>query len=108
MNYILTFNTLCQGLQPVTENDKPVIYDSYDKLFMEMFEDTLEHLNIQCEEGNLEEGVTIDLINEMTRVFMQGTLQDCKNFWMDNEEVNIDELQIIPADEFLVGQKSIF
>ena len=108
MNYILAFNTLCQGLQPVTENDKPVIYDGYDALFMEMFEDTLDHLMIQSDEGNLEEGVTLDLVNEMTRVFMQGTLQDCKEFWMNHEEVNIDELHIIPADEFLVGQKTIY
>lgn len=109
--FIIAYDTICEGWQCLAdENEEPVLFNSYDEAFKTLFDDAHSLLSNKSVEELKEyhEGVTLELISEMGRVLDSNDIQAMKTFLNENPHCNDNEDCIVPAEEFVLGRKTIF
>jgi hypothetical protein len=109
--FVIAFDTICEGNQTSKdENEQPVLYDSYDEAFKELFDDAHSMLSNRTEEELEEynEGVTPEMVEEMGRILESGDVRAMEKFLNDHPECNDNGDWVEPADEFIEGRKTIF
>ena len=108
--FVIGFDTICDGNQCGTNEDgkpEPILHNSYDEAFKELFEDALE--GIKGNEEHLEDEDARDkMISEMKALIKGGDIKKMKAYFEKEPDANYYDEFIEPADEFIVGCKAIF
>lgn len=109
--FVLAFDTMCDGwgcLQDCDEN--PVIFDSADEAFIELFDGNLSMLEGRstAELREYNEGVTKAMVNEMRKIFKSGDVNAMRKFIDENPNCNDNNDWVEPAETFMKGRKAIF
>jgi len=109
--FIIAYDTICDGWQCAKDEDEnpdPVLYNSYDEAFKELFEDNVDMLVNRTDSDRREVGVSSEIFKEMKAVSKTGDIELMKSFLKQNEQCNYNDEFIVPADEFILGRKAIF
>lgn len=113
--FVVAYDTMCDGnLCTMTEDSKgktvPVIYDSYDEAFKELFDDAHSMLSNRsaAELREYNKGVTKALVKEMGKTFKSGDVEAMKKFLQNHPECNDGDEWVEPADEFTMNRKTVF
>lgn len=109
--FVICFDTIVDGEQCYKDDkDKPVLYNSYEEAFTELFDDALSMLlgrdSKELKECN--EGVTKKMVKEMEKVFDSGDVKAMETFLNKNPNCNDNNEWVAKADEFLENRKLIF
>lgn len=112
--FVVAYDTMCEGNKctMTEENGKevPVLYDSYEEAFKEMFDDNLSMLEGRSasELREYNEGVTKKLVKEMRKVYDSGDVKAMEKFWNEHPDVNDGGDWVEKAEEFTMNRKAIF
>ena len=109
--FIVAFDTIVDGWQSATdEKGNPVLFDSHDEAFKELFDDALSMLQNRSEEELAEynEGVTPTMVKVMEKIYETGDVELMKIFLDTNPNCNDNNEFVVPAEEFKLGHKTIF
>lgn len=113
--FVIAYDTMCDGNQcAMTEDEKgkrvPMLYNSYDEAFKELFDDAYSMLSNRsaAELREYNEGVTKALVKEMGKVLKSDNVEAMKQFLQQHPECNDGEEWVEPASEFVMNRKAIF
>ncbi len=109
--FVVVFDTICDGNQAVKdENNNPVLYNSYDEAFKEIFDGALSMFNNYSKEEIKEyaEAVTPALLKKMNKIFKSDDVKAMKELFDKHPDLNYNEECVEKADEFILGRKAIF
>lgn len=109
--FVVVHDTICEGEQTaMTEENMPVLYNSADEAFKELFDDAHSMLDNRTEEELEEynEGVTPEMVTEMGRLLELGDVTLMRQFLEWNPQCNDNEEFVLPAEEFIQGRKAIY
>ena len=109
--FIVVWDTIVDGWEcSIDESNNPVMFDSYNEAFKEIFDDGLAILSNRTKEELEEynEGVSIELVKEMEMVYDSGNIELMKKFLELHPNTNDNSEFVIPATEFIFNRKSIF
>lgn len=109
--FIIAFDTIVDGWQCAkdeNENPDPTLFDSEADAMRELFGDALSMLTHKDEEELEDCGISVEQRAEMKKIFDNGDPQHMADFLRTNSECNYNDEFIIPAEEFILGRKSIF
>jgi hypothetical protein len=108
--FIIAFDTICEGHQTGNdENNNPPLYDSEADAMHELFGDAIAGLQgttddyFEDNEMNKEK-----VVAEMDAIFKEGNTNRMSDYLSANPNCNYYEDFIVPADEFVLGRKTIF
>lgn len=104
--FLIGFDTLCDGNQCGTDdegNPDPILYDSYDEAFKELFIDALEGIR-----GNEEQPKRDELIAKMETLIEEDNIQKMKDFFDEEPDANYYDEFVQEADQFILGRKLIY
>lgn len=102
--FMIAFDTICEGHQCAKDdngNPDPILFDSYDEAFKELFDDAI---------SGLEGGEEVDdaVICEMTSILRSGDVGAMEEFMMRNPDMNYYNEFVIKHSEFILGRKAVF
>ena len=112
--FVVGFDTMCDGNQcTMTEDEKgkrtPVLFDSYDEAFKEIFDDAVSSLaNHSAKELKEIFGVTKKLVVEMNKVLKTGDVRAMEAFLDKHPDLNTNNEFVEKADEFIMNRKAIY
>jgi hypothetical protein len=109
--FVLAFDTMCDGWGCLQDGDEnPVLFDSADEAFIELFDGNLSMLENRssAELKEFNEGVTKALVKEMSKIFKSGDVSAMRMFLDKYPECNDNEDWVEPAEIFMKGRKAIF
>lgn len=109
--FVVVFDTIVDGNQAVKDEDNnPVLYNSHDEAFKEIFDGALSMFNNYSKEEIKEyaEAVTPALLKQMNKLFKSGDVKAMKEFFNKHPDLNYNEEWVEKADEFILGRKAIF
>lgn len=109
--FVVAFDTICQGEQTsLNEENMPVLHDSADGAFKELFDDAHSTLDNRTDEELAEynEDVTREMIAEMGRLLKFGDVSLMRIFLDENPQCNDGDEFVLPAEEFIQGRKIIY
>lgn len=107
--FVIAFDTICDGnLCSMTEDDKgndvPLLFDTYDEAFKDMFEDALCSIK-----ENEEEQADEKMLEEMTAIHASGDVERMKEFWnLHDDECNPYNEWVESTRTFLLNRKAIY
>jgi hypothetical protein len=110
--FIVAFDTICDGWECAKDEDgkpDPELFDSEADAFHEIFADALSGLK-GTDDGYFEEN-DLDkdkVISEMEALLEEGDFEKMSNYFDVNPTCNYYEEFIVPAEEFILGRKTIF
>lgn len=110
--YVVAYNTICDGDQCMMDEDnKPLLFDSEDEAFKEVFDGAYSMLSSR-DDDELKEmydgAITKKKIARMGEILDSGDVKKMRKFLNDNPDYNENEEWPEPADEFIMGRKAIF
>ena len=110
--FVIAFDTLCDGWQCVmTEDDNgdltiPVLYDSEDEAFWEMFDDAHSMLINRTGAELKEQGLTRKIVNEMLSVIESKDVNKAKAMFDKYPDLNDNNEWVEPAETFIMNRKT--
>ena len=110
--YVIGFDTICEGNQTSKdENDLPVLYDSYEEAFKELFSDAIEGIRGYGEDYFAEMDIDLDYhtsINRMEEILKMDDVKLMEKTLDEEQALNYNDDFVEKADEFILGRKAIF
>lgn len=109
--FVIAWDTMVDGNQcQRDEKEQPVLYDSYEEAFKELFDDALSMLQGRSasELREYNEGITKKLVKEMEKVYDSGDVKAMEAFLNKYPNANDNGEWVEKADEFINGRKLIF
>lgn len=109
--FVVVFDTIVDGHQTAMDgHEQPILHDSYDEAFREIFDDAHSMMFHKTEEELEEyhEGVTPELVAEMGRILKADDVEAMKKFLSEHPECNENNEWVEEADKFQLGHKTIF
>lgn len=109
--FIVAFDTIVDGEQTATnENDEPVLHNSSDDAFRELFDDAVSTLDnyTDAERKEYAKGVTKKLLQAMIEINNNNDVAEMRKFLDENPQCNINDEYVIKAEDFVKGRKTIF
>ena len=112
--FIVGFDTICDGNQcTMTENKAgkrtPLLFDSYEAGFKEIFDDAHSSLsNHSAKELKEEFGITKKLVNDMGKILKAGNVKEMEKFLDEHPDLNTNNEFVEKAEDFILGRKAIF
>jgi hypothetical protein len=112
--FIIAIDTLCEGWCCMMEGEegqpdyKPMLFDSEDEAFAEIFDSNHSMLEgrspEELEEYN--EGVTSEMVKEMGEILNSGNVKDMRDFMEEHPECDDSGEWVEPADQFIMNRKT--
>lgn len=115
--FVVAYDTVCDGNQCMMEGEEgdadyaPLLFNSADEAFTEIFDANLEMLKAHESDEQLEEyneGVTPELIREMELVYNIGNVDTMREFMKEHPECDDNGEWVSPAEQFIMGRKAFF
>jgi len=114
--FVVAYDTICDGNQCMMEGEEnspdyaPLLFNSADEAFAEIFDGNHSMLTAHERDGQLEEyneGVTPELIKEMGEILQSGDVSKMREFMEAHPECNDSGEWVEPADKFIMNRKTI-
>jgi hypothetical protein len=115
--FVVAYDTVCDGNQCMMEGEEgeadygPLLFDSADEAFAEIFDGNHSMLKSHLESDQLEElneGVTPEMIQEMGEILQSGDVSKMRQFMENHPECNDSGEWVESATEFIMNRKVIF
>lgn len=110
--FVVAFDTIVEGTQCFKDDKgQPLLFDSYDEAYTEMFDDNLSMLESHAESGDLEElneGVTPALVKKMRKAYDSKEVKAMEKFMNKHKNCNDAGTWVEKAEDFILGRKAIF
>lgn len=109
--FIVAFDTIVDGEQTSTnQDDLPVLFESEDEAFKELFDDAVSMLDGYTDEEREEyaEGVTSEMLQTMKELNSGNDIAAMRKFLDENPQCNVNDDYVIKAEDFVKGKKIIF
>lgn len=110
--YMIAFDTVCDGWQCTNDHEgkpNPEFFDSEGDAMHELFADAIA--GIEGNEEVFDENEELDrdeVLAEMEAILEQGDTNKMREYLDANPDANYYDDFIVPADEFVLGKKTIF
>lgn len=113
--FVVAYDTICDG-QLCTmqssdiegEDDHPVLYNSEDEAFSDIFFDAHGML-AHREAADLEEmEITQELVDQMSKVYDSKDVAAMRKMLSDHPELNYNEEWVEPAETFIMNRKALY
>lgn len=110
--FVVVWDSIVDGWEcSKDENNKPIIYNSYDEAFKEIFNDNLFMLQSHRDDKALEEyneGVTPELVEEMEKILISDDVEAMKKFMENHPECDDSGEWVEPVETFFQNRKAIW
>ena len=113
--FVVAWDTMVDGNECMMTEDKkgkriPLLFDSYDEAFTELFDGAHSMLSNRsaAELKEYNEGVTKKMVNEMGRLLKVKDVEGMKKFLDQHDECNDNGEWVEKAEEFTMNRKAIF
>jgi len=114
--FVVTHDTIVDGYQCMMEGEEgdadyaPLLFDSEDEAFKEVFDSNYYMLESHMESDQLEEyneGVTPVMVVEMDEILQSGNVDAMRKFMEVHPECNDSGEWVEPAETFIMNRKFI-
>ncbi len=103
--FVIVYDTIVEGKQSVLDdNEEPVLYNSEDEAFKEIFESNYEILDSHMDDEMLEEyspDVTPELVETMSQISAYGDVNKMRQFMDMYPQCDYYEKSVEPAESFI-------
>ena len=115
--FVVAYDTICDGNLCIMEGEDgdadygPLLFDSEDEAFVEIFDGNYSMLDSHLESDQLEElneGVTPEMVQEMGEILQSGDVSKMRKFMADYPQCNDSGEWVESATEFIMNRKVIF
>lgn len=113
--FIIAYDTLCDGWQCAMVdgyddkgNPIPLLFDSEDEAFMNIFTDAYCMLSSDSNENLEEEGLNRSLIEEMDSIIDSDDIKKARELFFEHPNLNYSEEWVEPAETFIMNRKAFF
>jgi hypothetical protein len=115
--FVIVTDTLCQGNMCMMDEDeqtgvrRPLLFDSEDEAFAEIFDSNHSMLESHDDDDMLEEyneGVTSEMVEEMGEILQSGDVARMRKFMDEHPECDDSGEYTESAEEFIYGRRLIF
>jgi hypothetical protein len=109
--FVVVYDTIVDGeLCHKTEDENPMLFDSHDEAFKEIFDDATTMLDGYSDHELKEycEGVTPAMVQRMKELNSGTDVEAMKQFMQENPQCNYNDEFVLPAEGFVDGRKAIF
>lgn len=115
--FVVAYDTMVDGNQCMMSGEegekdyKPLLFNSFEEAFMEVFDSNHAMLQSHKEDNMLKEynpNVTNKMIKEMETLLQKGDVKAMQEFMDKFPECNDSGEWVEKADEFILGRKTIF
>lgn len=113
--FVIAYDTICDGWNcMMTEDDDddaehPVLFDSEDEAFHEIFDGNHSMLESHLRNGQLEElneGVTSEMVEEMGKILASGDVTAMRKFMNEHPQCDDSQEWVEPAETFIMNRKA--
>ena len=109
--FVVGYDTICEGNQCMMEEGQPLLFNSKDEAFIEIFDSNHSMLKSHLDDEMLEdlnEGVTSAMVDEMGEILQSKDVKRMREFMDAHPECDDSGEFVQAADEFIMGRKAIF